>query len=202
MYAQKQRRESSAGRQSKDVLLRALEERNPELAGELTDVAELAADVARHLDLPEHEIEQIHHAAGLHDVGKVAIPDAILQKASPLSDEDWVFVHQHTLIGERIISAAPALAYVARLVRSSHERWDGTGYPDRLRGEQIPLGSRILSACDALAAMLSDRPYRLAVGLSAALDELDRCAGSQFDPEVVSALSAVLTASPLETVAA
>jgi HD-GYP domain-containing protein (c-di-GMP phosphodiesterase class II) len=201
MYAQKQRRENSAGRQSKDVLLRTLEERNPGLAGELTDVAELAADVGRCLGLPEHEIEQVQHAAALHNVGEMAIPDAILQKVSPLTEEEWVFVHQHTLIGERIISAAPALSHVARLVRSSHERWDGTGYPDRLRAEQIPLGSRILAACDALAAMLSDRPYRLAVGLPAALAELDRCAGSQFDPDVVSALDAVLTAVPLETIA-
>jgi diguanylate cyclase (GGDEF)-like protein len=201
MYAQKQRRENSAGRQSKDVLLRALEERNPELADQLTDVAELAADVARRLGLPENEIEQIHNAAELHDVGKVAVPDAILEKLDPLTDEDWVFIHQHTLIGERIISAAPALAHVARLVRSTHERWDGTGYPDRLQGEQILIGARILTVCDALAAMLSDRPYRSAVGLPAALDELERCAGSQFDPRVVAALKAVLT-TPVELVAA
>ena len=202
MYAQKQRRENSAGRQSKDVLLRALEERNPELANVVTDVAELAADVARRLGLPEHEIEQIHNAAELHDVGMVAIPDAILLKVDPLTDEDWAFIHQHTLIGERIISAAPALAHVAKLVRSSHERWDGSGYPDRLQGEQILVGARILTACDALGAMLSDRPYRSAVGLPAALDELERCAGSHFDPEVVAALKAVLTATPAELAAA
>ena len=202
MYSQKQRRENSAGRQSKDVLLRALEERLPDLSDERTDVAELAADVARRLGLPDHEVEQVHHAAELHDVGKVAIPDAILQKADPLTDEDWQFIHQHTVIGERIISAAPALAHVARLVRSSHERWDGTGYPDRLAGESIPAGARILSVCDALAAMLSDRPYRLAVGLPAALAELDRCAGSQFDPEVVAAVAAVLTTPAVPLAAA
>jgi diguanylate cyclase (GGDEF)-like protein len=194
MYAQKQRRENSAGRQSKDVLLRALEERLPELSGERTDVAELAADAARRLGLPDHEVEQVYHAAELHDVGKVAIPDAILQKTDPLTDEDWKFIHQHTVIGERIISAAPALAHVARLVRSSHERWDGTGYPDCLAGTEIPVGARILAVCDALAAMLSDRPYRLAVGLPAALAELGRCAGSQFDAEVVAAVAAVLSA--------
>jgi len=184
------------------VLLRALGERNPELINHLTDVAELAADVARSLGLPEHEIEQVRHAAELHDVGKVAIPDEILRKTGSLSDEDWQFIHQHTLIGERIIGAAPALAHVAKLVRSTHERWDGTGYPDRLRARQIPVGARIITACDALAAMLSDRPYRLAVGLRAALEELKRCAGSQFDPEVVVALTAVLTSTPAETVAA
>ncbi|MGZ8782514.1 MAG: bifunctional diguanylate cyclase/phosphohydrolase [Gaiellaceae bacterium] len=196
MYAQKQQRDSSAGRQSKNVLLRALEERNPGLLDHVSDVAELAVDVARHLELPEHEIEQIRHAAELHDVGKVAVPDAILQQPGALTQEDWGFIHQHTVIGERIISAAPALVHVARIVRSSHERWDGTGYPDRLRAGQIPIGARIIAVCDALAAMLSGRPYRSAVGLQAALDELARCAGSQFDPAVVAALAVVLTESP------
>ena len=194
MYAQKQGRETSAGRQSKNVLIQALGERSPELVDHVHDVAELAADVARRLGLPEHELEQVRQAAELHDVGKVAVPDAILQKRGPLDDEEWSFIHQHTLIGERIISAAPALVQVAKLVRSSHERWDGTGYPDRLAGTSIPVGARIVSVCDALAAMVSDRPYREAVALPAALEELERCAGSQFDPAVVAALTAVLTA--------
>jgi two-component system, cell cycle response regulator len=202
MYTQKHSRESSAGRQSKNVLLSALVERNPTLVHHLTDVAELAVDVARLLALPEHEIEQVRHAAELHDVGKVAIPDAILQKAGPLTDEEWGFVHEHTLIGARIISAAPALAHVARLVRSSHERWDGAGYPDRLVGDEIPIGSRIVSACDALAAMVTNRPYREAVDLPAALEELARCAGSQFDPAVVGALTVALTTAPAEHIAA
>jgi two-component system cell cycle response regulator len=196
MYTQKHGRESSAGRQSKNVLLSALVERNPGLVLHLTDVAELAVDVAHLLELPEHEIEQVRHAAELHDVGKVAIPDAILQKAGPLTDEEWRFVHEHTLIGARIISAAPALTHVAKLVRSSHERWDGTGYPDRLAGEAIPIGSRIVSACDAFAAMVTNRPYREAVDLPAALEELERCAGTQFDPAVVTALKTALTTAP------
>ena len=201
MYTQKHGRESSAGRQSKNVLLRAIAERSPSLVDHVTDVAELAVDVARLLELPEHEIEQVRHAAELHDVGKVAIPDAILQKRGALSAEEWQFVHEHTLIGARIISAAPALSHVAKLVRSSHERWDGEGYPDRLAGEAIPIGSRIVAACDALAAMVTDRPYREAVGLPAALEELDRCAGSQFDPAVVTALTAVLTAPAVQAAA-
>jgi diguanylate cyclase (GGDEF)-like protein len=196
MYVQKHGRESSAGRQSKNVLLRTIAERSPGLVDHLTDVAELAADVAWRLDLPEHEVEQVRHAAELHDVGKIAIPDEILQKTGPLSDEEWRFVHEHTLIGARIISAAPALSHVAKLVRSSHERWDGTGYPDKLAGEEIPIGSRIVTACDAFAAMITDRPYRQAVGLPAALEELQRCAGTQFDPAVITALTAVLTTAP------
>jgi two-component system, cell cycle response regulator len=201
MYRQKHGRESSAGRQSKNVLLSALVERNPGLVHHLTDVAELAVDVARLLELPEHEIEQVRHAAELHDVGKVAIPDAILQKAGPLTDEEWRFVHEHTLIGARIISAAPALTHVAKLVRSSHERWDGTGYPDRLTAKDIPIGSRIVSACDAFAAMVTNRPYREAVDLPQALEELKRCAGTQFDPTVVTALTTVLT-TPIALAAA
>jgi two-component system, cell cycle response regulator len=201
MYAQKQGRESSAGRQSRDVLLRALGERRPELVDHVADVAELAADTARLLGLPQHEIDQIRQAAELHDVGKVAIPDAILLKAGPLDDEEWTFVHQHTLIGERIIGAAPALAQVAKLVRSTHERWDGQGYPDRLRGPSIPVGARVVAVCDAVAAMVSDRPYRLALGLPAALEELDRCAGTQFDPAVVAAVKAAL-ATPASHLAA
>jgi diguanylate cyclase (GGDEF)-like protein len=201
MYTQKHGRESSAGRQSKNVLLSALVERNPGLVHHLTDVAELAVDVARLLELPEHEIEQVRHAAELHDVGKVAIPDAILQKRGPLTDDEWRFVHEHTLIGARIISAAPALTHVAKLVRSSHERWDGTGYPDRLTAEAIPIGSRIVSACDALAAMVTNRPYREAVELPEALEELARCAGTQFDPNVVTALTAVLTAPAVQAAA-
>ena len=202
MYTQKHGRDSSAGRQSKNVLLSALVERDPALVHHLNDVGELAVDVARALALPDHEIEQVRHAAELHDVGKVAIPDAILQKAGPLTDDEWGFVHEHTLIGARIISAAPALAHVAKLVRSSHERWDGTGYPDRLAGDEIPIGSRIVSACDALAAMVTNRPYREAVDLPAALAELARCAGTQFDPAVVGALTVVLTTAPAVHIAA
>ena len=194
MYTQKQGRQSSAGRQSRDVLLSALAERSPDLVDHVADVAELAVDAARLLGLPAHEIDQIGQAAELYDVGKVAIPDAILRKAGPLDEEEWEFVHQHTVIGERIIGAAPALAQVAKLVRSTHERWDGTGYPDRLRGEEIPVGARVVAVCDAVAAMVSDRPYRLAIGLPAALEELERCAGTQFDPDVVAAVKAALAA--------
>ena len=193
MYVQKQGRGTSPSRQSKNVLIQALGERSPELVDHVHDVAELAVDVAKRLGLPEHELEQVRQAAELHDVGKVAVPDAILQKRGPLDDEEWRFIHRHTLVGERIISAAPALAQVAKLVRSSHERWDGTGYPDGLAADEIPIGSRIVSACDALAAMVSDRPYREAVKLPAALAELERCAGAQFDPAVVTALTDVLT---------
>ena len=191
MYAQKNAGRTSATRQSKDVLVRALTERAPELFVHLEGVADLAEATARRLGLSDEEAECVRHAAELQDVGKVAIPDAILTKPGPLDPREWEFIRRHTLIGERIISAAPALGAVARLVRSSHERWDGTGYPDRLIEQEIPLGARVVGVIDAFDAMTSDRPYSPAVTPAAALSELRRCAGTQFDPVVVEAFCAV-----------
>jgi two-component system cell cycle response regulator len=201
MYAQKHAGRMSAGRQSKDVLLRALSERNPDLGGHLNGVAELAERTARRLGLPVEEIERIRHAGELHDVGKVAIPDGILGKPGPLSEEEWAFVRRHPLIGERIVSSAPSLSSVARLVRSSHERWDGTGYPDRLAADEIPLGSRIVAAADAYDAMTAGRPYAPPRTPQEALDELRRCAGTQFDPAVVEVVRAVIAESALRAAA-
>jgi diguanylate cyclase (GGDEF)-like protein len=187
MYAQKNAGRSSASNQSKDVLLRALAERNPELRTHVRGVAELAEATALHLGLGRDAIDQVRHAAELHDVGKVAVPDAILSKPGPLDDDEWAFIRRHTLIGERIIAAAPALGRVAGLVRSSHERWDGTGYPDGVKGANIPLGARIVAVADAFDAMTSPRPYSTPRMPDAALAELRRCAGKQFDPQVVEA---------------
>jgi diguanylate cyclase (GGDEF)-like protein len=146
MYAQKNAGRTSASRQSKDVLLVALAERNPELRAHLRGVGALAEATARRLELGHEAVEQVRHAAELHDVGKVAVPDAIISKPGPLDEAEWAFIRRHTLIGERIVAAAPALGQVALLVRSSHERWDGAGYPDKLAGEDIPLGARIVAA--------------------------------------------------------
>ena len=117
----------------------------------------------------------------------MAIPDEILNKPSSLSQSDWEFIRNHTILGERILDGAPALRGVARLVRASHECWDGSGYPDKLRGEAIPLGARIVSVCDAYDAMTSERAYRGAIPHETACRELRRCSGKQFDPDVVSA---------------
>jgi two-component system cell cycle response regulator len=190
MYAHKHSGRTSARSQSRDVLLRALAERNPELGEHISGVAELAEAVAERLELDAEQVEHVRHAAALHDVGKMAIPDAILDKPAALDEDEWQFIRRHTIIGERIVAAAPALRPVAALVRSSHERWDGAGYPDRLAGEEIPLGARIVSVCDAFDAMVADRPYRAGMDPADALAELERCAGSQFDPAVVAAFAA------------
>jgi diguanylate cyclase (GGDEF)-like protein len=195
MYAQKHGRRSSASRQTRDVLLRVLHERDPHLGEHMRGVAELAGAVARDLGLSNEEIEDVVRAAELHDVGKMGVPEAIVEKPSALDEEEWAFMRRHTLIGERILSAAPALAGVARLVRSSHERFDGTGYPDGLSGEKIPLGSRIVAVCDAYDAMTSRRPYRSSLPPDEAIGELRRCAGSQFDPRVVDAFARVVEAA-------
>jgi two-component system cell cycle response regulator len=192
MYAQKHAGRRSASRQSKDVLLRALAERSPELGGHGNAVAALAEATARRLGLDRDTLEVVRHAAELHDVGKVAIPDDILLKDGPLTDEEWSFIRRHPVAGERIIAAAPALGAVAKLVRSSHERWDALGYPDRLGGDDIPLGSRIIAVADAFDAMTSGRPYRAAIEAEEAVAELRACAGSQFDAIVVEAFCGAL----------
>ena len=192
MYASKRVGRVSAAQQSKDVLLSAVAERSHDLGTHGHDVAELAAAVATAFSLPLDEIEMIRHAAELHDVGKMAVPDAILQKPAALDESEWAFIHKHTLVGEKIIAAAPDLARVARLVRSSHENYDGTGYPDGLARREIPLGSRIIAVCDAFDAMTTDRPYREAMDEESALRELRRCAGTQFDPDVVERFCATL----------
>jgi diguanylate cyclase (GGDEF)-like protein len=191
MYARKSLNRTSAGRQSADVLLSVLTERDPELSGHIDGVAELCVEVGRALGLDEGELPALRAAGALHDIGKLAIPDEILSKPGPLSEQEWGFVKRHTVIGERILRAAPALAPVAPLVRASHEHYDGRGYPDGLAGEEIPLASRIVSVCDAFDAMTATRPYRTAMSPEGALEELRACAGTQFDPMVVAAFERV-----------
>ncbi|HET8755414.1 MAG TPA: HD domain-containing phosphohydrolase [Solirubrobacteraceae bacterium] len=187
LYAEKNSGRISALAQSKNVLLRAVGEWDAGLSAHGEAVAALAAGTARELGLDDEEIERIATAAELHDIGKIAIPRALLHKPGTLDDAEWEFVRRHTLIGERIVSGAPALVGVSRLIRSSHERWDGRGYPDALAGDEIPLGSQIVFVCDAYSAMTSVRPYAPARNDEDAIAELRRNAGSQFSPAVVEA---------------
>ena len=196
MYANKGASRTSAGRQSTDVLVRMLAERDPDLGTHLTEVMDLCQRTAQHLRVPEEEMTALAQAAALHDVGKSAIPDPILQKPGPLTDEEMMFIRRHTVIGERILGAAPALSMPAKLVRWSHERYAGGGYPDGIAGEDIPIGSRIIAVCDAYHAMISDRAYRPARSPEEAVAELRRCAGTQFDPAVVDAFCEALAGPP------
>ena len=191
LYANKHRFHTRNG-QPHRALVQALYEREPGIEDHISSVTELAVLVGRRLDLSLQELEELELAAQLHDIGKLAIPDAILDKPGPLDAAEQALVHQHTIVGERILNASPAFSKIAATVRASHERWDGTGYPDQLGGDQIPLAARIIAVCDAYSAMTSVRPYRRALSSKEALAELHRCAGGQFDPAVAMALRQVL----------
>ena len=192
MYANKNSIRASATEQSSNVLLAALLEHDPDLGDHVRGVAELAVELGRAFDLDPSELETVRIAATLHDIGKLAIPEAILVKPGPLDDEEWAFIRTHTVIGERIVRAAPSLAPASELIRSTHERIDGTGYPDGLQAGEIPLGSRIIAVCDAFDSMLAERPYSPSKSVSAALEELRRNAGTQFDSEAVDAFCDVI----------
>ncbi|MGN6215539.1 MAG: HD domain-containing phosphohydrolase [Solirubrobacterales bacterium] len=204
MYAKKGRRADSARSQTRSVLLSVLHEREPDLERHLDGVARLAAALGRQLALDAEELDVLVRAAELHDIGKIAIPDEVLHKGGDLTAEEWELMRKHTLIGQRVLDAAPALGQVAELVRSTHERWDGKGYPDGRAGSAIPLGSRVIHICDAYNAMTEGRPYRAALGSEKALEELRKGAGTEFDPELVAIFAdkvvpALVGAAPAST---
>jgi putative nucleotidyltransferase with HDIG domain len=152
-------------------------------------VVELSLAVADRLGLDSRQRRNVEFAALLHDVGKIAVPKEIINKAGPLDDEEWEIMHRHTIEGEAMLRrVGGVLADVGRIVRSSHEHYDGSGYPDGLAGEEIPIEARIVTCCDAFSAMTTTRSYRKAMPLEAALVELRACAGTQFDPEVAATL--------------
>ncbi len=169
-------------------LAEALEARDGYTGAHSEAVHRLSVAVARRLGLDRKAVAEVEAVALLHDIGKIGIPDHVLHKQGALDEDEWTLMRQHPVIGERILRPLPGLARVAEAVRHEHECWDGTGYPDGLAGAQIPLASRIVLACDAWSALVSDRPYRTAHADVDARAELTRCAGSQFDPAVVAAL--------------
>ena len=176
-------------------LVEALTERDRYTGEHSESVVALAVRVGRGLALSDEEIEQVRMGALLHDIGKVAIPDDILHKPGGLDEDEWRVMRQHPEIGERILRAIPGYGAVARIVRHEHERFDGSGYPDGLVGDQIPIGARLILACDAYHAMTSDRPYRAAMAHGEAIRELAQGAGTQFDPEVTEVLIGTLYGS-------
>ena len=179
------------------LLLGDVIEADDQYTGDHTkDVVELTLQVADRLRVDAETRRGAEFGALLHDVGKIQIPNAIINKPGPLDDEEWAVMKTHTIEGQRMLErVGGVLARVGVVVRASHERWDGGGYPDGLTGEAIPLAARIVSACDAYNAMTTDRSYRRALPVVDAVAELERCAGTQFDPAVVAALIAVAAES-------
>ncbi len=177
------------------ALLAALQARDGYTGEHSEAVVALSGAVARALRLPAREIVEVEQVALLHDIGKVGVPDAILNKRGSLDEREWEVMRGHPGIGTRIVEAIDSLAHLGPAIRAEHERWDGRGYPDGLSGEEIPLASRIVFACDAYHAMISERPYRRAMSDDEARSELERHAGSQFCPRSAQTLLAVLGSS-------
>jgi diguanylate cyclase (GGDEF)-like protein len=177
-----------------EALAAAIEARDRYTQGHSDQVVQLATRVAMLLGLTADAVERVGQSALLHDVGKLAIPHEILHKHGALDDDEWSVMAEHPVIGEGILRRLPQLAPLAPIVRHEHEHWDGSGYPDGLRGSQIPIGSRIILACDAYAAMTTARPYRRAMAKDDAIEELRARSGTQFDPDVVDALLDLLGA--------
>lgn len=173
---------------SVDVLSIALDFRDQYTSAHSSYVVELARLVGEQLGAKDELLVELELAARLHDIGKLGVPDAILHKPGPLTDEEWEVIRMHPIWGEQIVRRVPRLERIARIIRAEHEQWDGGGYPDGIAGEEIPLASRVILSCDAYHAMTSDRPYRKALGHDDAIAELRGNAGGQFDPRVVAAL--------------
>jgi two-component system cell cycle response regulator len=157
----------------------------PDVAAHMNRTARLARALIDDLDLCDPLARQIVLTARLHDIGKLGIPPWILEKPSPLTEYELGVMQEHSVIGQRMLERRPELLPVASQVRATHERWDGGGYPDRLSGAEIPLPARIVAVCDAFDAMTKPRVYSASMSIDAALHELERCSGTQFDPGVV-----------------
>ena len=176
------------------ALLMALDARDDHNAEHSSEVLSLVMTVTDSLGLDSREALHTADVALLHDIGKIGIPNEILDKPAPLSEEEWTVMRRHPVIGERILNEVPGFESVANAVRHEHEYWDGSGYPDGLEGEEIPIASRIVLACDAYNAMISERPYREPLSEAQAREQLTKNSGTQFDPQVVTALSDALKA--------
>jgi diguanylate cyclase (GGDEF)-like protein len=192
LYGNKELTRSTQSVQIKDALIQVLAEQDGDLVRHLSRVAMLAGKTGVRLGLSADEIARIRLAAELHDIGKAAVPRMILEKPAPLDPAELAYLRQHSVIGERILAAAPALMNIAPLVRATHERADGDGYPDGLALAQIPVGARVIAVVDAYDAMTSTRPYQAQKSDAEARAELRRASGTQFDPAVVDAFVAVL----------
>lgn len=176
-----------------EALVNAMEARDPYLRGHSSRVADLSATIAAHLDLPDDEVEQIRLAGRLHDIGKIGTREAVMNKQGPLTPDEYDHVKQHVMIGSQILSPLGYLAPVLGGVRSHHERWDGAGYPDGLRGEDIPIAARIIGAAEVYDALCTARAYQDKMPPSQAVRRLGELVGTVLDPKVFSALAEVVT---------
>lgn len=174
------------------ALLAAVDARDHYTGDHSKSVVRLSSQVARRLDLTPRQIMEAEQVAMLHDVGKVAVPDDILQKPGPLDAHERKIIEEHPVVGAKIVRSIAGLAHLAPAIRAGHERWDGGGYPDGLSGEEIPIVSRITFVCDAFDAMTSDRPYRRSLGVDRARQELEANIDAQFSSEVVHALMSAI----------
>ena len=185
-------RRESAEQSGVQALLAAVEARDSYTGEHSRSVVDLSVRVAQELRLADRDVDHVERVALLHDVGKVAVPDSVLRKPGALTEGEYEQVKRHPVVGARIVGSVSELAHLAPAIRSGHERWDGRGYPDGLVGDEIPILSRITFVCDAYDAMVSDRPYREALGPKTAVTEVRRNAGTQFCPRAAGALLSVL----------
>jgi HD-GYP domain-containing protein (c-di-GMP phosphodiesterase class II) len=185
---------------SAGALIAAVDARDHYTGEHSSAVVGHAVAIARRLGLTEEEVAEVQQVALLHDIGKIAVPDAILHKPGRLDEDEWEIMRRHPVTGADLIVSVPGLRHLARAIRAEHERWDGGGYPDGLAGERIPMASRIAFVCDAYHAMTSDRPYRRAMPEEDARAELRAGSGSQFCPAVVAALLDLLEDAPPDSV--
>jgi len=192
----------SAEREAVLILARAAEAKDEHTGEHVARVGDLSAELARSVGMPEDTVDDFGFAAMLHDVGKLHVPDRILLKPGALDEAEWTVMRRHTIWGEQILGGSSAFERARVICRSHHENWDGTGYPDGLRGESIPLPARIVRLVDVFDALLSDRPYKPAWDLERCLEEIGRNAGRQFDPELVPIFLAMIDRTRLDIVSA
>ena len=166
----------------------ALEERDYYTEGHSQRVSDMVLALAKRMGFSKDEVMLFHFSAHLHDIGKIGIPDAILRKNGRLTDAEFAVIKQHPEIGARILRKSPAFAEIAEIVLHHHERFDGLGYPDGISGYNIPLGSRLIAVCDSIDAMMTTRSYRKAFSEQDCFEEIKRCSGTRYDPDVVDAV--------------
>ncbi len=181
------------------VMVNILDAKSPWTKGHSVRVAMYAEEIGREMGLDEDETKTIHLAGMLHDIGKIGTYDYVLDKPAKLTDEEFAQVKKHPAKGAEILGGIKQLKHVIPLVRHHHERIDGKGYPDGLRGEDIPLGARIMHVADSFDSMTADRPYRPSPGMDYAISELKRCNGTQFDPQVVEVFLEILSRTPVKS---